>query len=55
MNDEEIASEPKDEAVEQELALVDRRNKREIRHLEQEMPKWQVLVDSVTGGILYFH
>jgi len=49
MNDEEIASEPKDEAVEQELALVDRRNKREIRHLEQEMPKWQVLVDSVTG------
>uniref|UniRef100_A0A0B6ZXH4 FHA domain-containing protein n=2 Tax=Arion vulgaris TaxID=1028688 RepID=A0A0B6ZXH4_9EUPU len=29
--------------------MVDRRNKREIRHLEQELPKWQVLVDSVTG------
>ena len=32
-----------------ELAIADRRNKKEIRHLEQELPKWQVLVDSVTG------
>ncbi|GFS02373.1 microspherule protein 1-like, partial [Elysia marginata] len=48
MNDEEIG-EGEDDLVEQELALVDRRNKREIRHLEQELPKWQVLVDSVTG------
>ncbi len=32
-----------------ELAVADRRQKREIRHLEQELPKWQVLVDSVTG------
>ena len=36
-----------------ELALVDRRNKREIRHLEQELPKWQVLVDSVTGWYFF--
>jgi hypothetical protein len=41
--------EAKDDTVEQELAVADRRNKREIRHLEQELPKWQVLVDSVTG------
>ena len=33
-----------------ELAVSDRRNKKEIRHLEQELPKWQVLVDSVTGN-----
>lgn len=32
-----------------DLTLADRRSKREIRHLEQELPKWQVLVDSVTG------
>ncbi|XP_059176346.1 microspherule protein 1-like isoform X2 [Physella acuta] len=48
INDDDIV-EGQDEAIEQELALVDRRNKREIRHLEQEVPKWQVLVDSVTG------
>ncbi|KAJ8321121.1 hypothetical protein KUTeg_002708 [Tegillarca granosa] len=27
----------------------DLKNKKEIRNLEQELPKWQVLVDSVTG------
>ncbi|CAG5118302.1 unnamed protein product, partial [Candidula unifasciata] len=48
MNDDHCVEET-DEAIEHELALVDRRNKREIRHLEQELPKWQVLVDSVTG------
>ena len=32
-----------------ELTIADRRNKREIRHLENELPKWQVLVDNVTG------
>ncbi|BFZ14029.1 hypothetical protein BsWGS_17070 [Bradybaena similaris] len=48
MNDDSYVEET-DEAIEHELALVDRRNKREIRHLEQELPKWQVLVDSVTG------
>lgn len=48
MNDEELR-EPKDDVLEQELSVSDRRNKNEIRHLEQELPKWQVLVDSVTG------
>ena len=32
-----------------ELTIADRRQKKEIRHLENELPKWQVLVDSVTG------
>ncbi|XP_064646728.1 microspherule protein 1-like [Lineus longissimus] len=57
MNDEELnafdtgkkSREYKDETLEQELAIADRRQKREIRHLEQELPKWQVLVDNVTG------
>ncbi|XP_033126359.1 microspherule protein 1-like [Anneissia japonica] len=40
---------PSDELVEQELTIADRRQKREIRHLENEIPKWQVLVDHVTG------
>lgn len=48
MNDEDLR-EPKDDVLEQELSVSDRRNKNEIRHLEQELPKWQVLVDSVTG------
>lgn len=40
----------KDEAVEMELALDDRRNKREIRQLENELGRWNVLVDSLTGA-----
>lgn len=48
LTDEDL-KEVKDDAAEQELAIADRRNKKEIRHLEQELPKWQVLVDSVTG------
>ncbi|XP_078327132.1 microspherule protein 1-like [Crassostrea virginica] len=48
MNDEELRDQ-KDDVLEQELSVADRRNKNEIRHLEQELPKWQVLVDSVTG------
>ncbi|KAK3082738.1 hypothetical protein FSP39_003851 [Pinctada imbricata] len=47
-NDEDI-KDGKEDILEQELTVADRRNKREIRHLEQELPKWQVLVDSVTG------
>lgn len=39
----------KDEALEIELALADRRNKREIRQLENELTRWAVLVDSLTG------
>ncbi|XP_055840639.1 microspherule protein 1 [Episyrphus balteatus] len=40
----------KDDAVEIELALADRRNKREIRQLENELGRWNVLVDSLTGA-----
>lgn len=32
-----------------ELNLADRKAKKEVRHLENEIPKWQVLVDSITG------
>ncbi|XP_067646785.1 microspherule protein 1 [Eurosta solidaginis] len=39
----------RDEALEIELALTDRQNKREIRILENELSRWNVLVDSVTG------
>ncbi|CAH1788008.1 unnamed protein product [Owenia fusiformis] len=48
VNDEDLR-ETTDSSLEHELSVADRRQKREIRHLEQELPKWQVLVDSVTG------
>ena len=35
--------------VPSELMISDRHQKREIRQLEQELPRWQVLVDSITG------
>ncbi|XP_015176506.1 PREDICTED: microspherule protein 1 [Polistes dominula] len=42
--------EQKDEAVDVELVTLDRKNKREIRMLENELGRtWNVLVDSVTG------
>ncbi|EDX09149.1 GD13805 [Drosophila simulans] len=40
-------NEPRDEALEMERALADRRNKRDIRLLENELSRWAVLVDSV--------
>ncbi|GAB1606840.1 microspherule protein 1-like [Argonauta hians] len=48
MHDDSLRD-PRDEVLEHELDIADRRNKREVRHLEQELPKWQVLVDSVIG------
>ncbi|XP_074653523.1 microspherule protein 1-like [Tubulanus polymorphus] len=48
LNDEDL-KDPADVIMEQELSIADRKNKKEIRTLEQEIPKWQVLVDSVTG------
>lgn len=48
INDAELAD-LRDEALEQELAIADRRAKKEIRTLENELGRWQVLVDSVTG------
>ncbi|XP_070570019.1 microspherule protein 1-like [Ptychodera flava] len=49
MIDDSQLQDPRDEVIEHELSVADRRQKREIRHLENEIPKWQVLVDSVTG------
>lgn len=48
INDAELI-ETKDELVDAELATADRKNKREIKVLENELGRWQVLVDSVTG------
>lgn len=41
--------EPRDETLEVELALADRKNKRKIRILENEISRWNVLVESVLG------
>jgi len=48
LDDDELL-EPRDEPLETELRIADRKIKREIRQLENELPKWQVLVDTVTG------
>lgn len=42
-------NEPPDENLDRELCLQQRRNIREIRQLENEVGRWNVLVDSVTG------
>ncbi|XP_069509819.1 microspherule protein 1 isoform X1 [Ambystoma mexicanum] len=49
MIDDSKLKDARDEALEHELTVADRRQKREIRQLEQELHKWQVLVDSITG------
>lgn len=48
LNDTELI-ESKDDALEIELALADRTSKKEIRQLENELTRWTVLVDSLTG------
>ena len=48
INDGELY-EPRDEFIDHELAAADRKAKKEIRHLEAEIQKWQVLVDKVRG------
>ncbi len=40
---------PSDPLGENELIMTERRLNRQIRLLENEIPKWQVLVESVTG------
>lgn len=47
--DDKQLQEPVNPAIAKEAALNDRKQKKEIRNLEQELPKWQVLVESVTG------
>uniref|UniRef100_A0A8C6YT67 Microspherule protein 1 n=1 Tax=Nothoprocta perdicaria TaxID=30464 RepID=A0A8C6YT67_NOTPE len=49
MLDDNKLKDVRDEVLEHELTVADRRQKREIRQLEQELHKWQVLVDSITG------
>lgn len=44
-----VASKIRDDPIHQELMINSRRVKREIRKLENEIPKWQALVDSVRG------
>ncbi|XP_063699122.1 microspherule protein 1 [Culicoides brevitarsis] len=47
INDNELGDH-RDEPLEVELALADRRAKMEIRSLENELSRWAVLVDSLT-------
>lgn len=47
--DSELMAEPKDESLDTELALADRKNKKEIRMIENELSRWSVLLESVTG------
>lgn len=49
INDGEILNDVRDEALELEITMADRRNKKEIRTLENELQRWSVLLDSVTG------
>ncbi|KAJ8687172.1 hypothetical protein QAD02_022966 [Eretmocerus hayati] len=49
INDADLV-EQKDEVLDGELQMIDRKNKKEIRMLENELGRWQVLVDSVTGN-----
>ena len=42
--------EAKDDNLEQELSLADKRNKREIRLLEGEIPLWQVIVEKLNAA-----
>ncbi|KAK4876772.1 hypothetical protein RN001_009278 [Aquatica leii] len=42
-------NEPPDEALDRELRLQQRRSTHEIRQLENEIGRWNVLVDGVTG------
>lgn len=50
MFDGSLSAEFKDENLEAELSLADRKNKREIRTIENEIGRWSVLVDSLSGG-----
>nr|XP_009858851.1 microspherule protein 1-like [Ciona intestinalis] len=49
MLDDQELSAPRDEAVDHEMRISDRKQKREIKQLEEEIPRWEYLVSSVTG------
>ena len=48
LDDQELTA-PKDDVIEHEIAIADRKQKKEIRKLEEELPRWEVLVSSITG------
>lgn len=47
--DDTQLQDPRDDILEQELDQFDRRQKRQIQQLENEIPKWTVMVENVTG------
>ena len=49
MLDDKQLTEPADTVAQKEMAHGDRKQKKEIRNLEQELTKWQVLVESISG------
>lgn len=49
MNDNELLAEQRDENLDIEMALADRKSKREIRTIENELSRWSVLLENVTG------
>ncbi|CRL06647.1 CLUMA_CG019549, isoform A [Clunio marinus] len=49
MNDNELMAEHRDEHLDIEMALIDRKNKREIRTIENELSRWSILLDNCTG------
>lgn len=50
LNDNEILAETRDEHLELELALADRKNKKEIRTLENELQRLSVLLEPQVGN-----
>jgi microspherule protein 1 len=50
LNDNEILAETRDEHLELELALADRKNKKEIRTLENELQRLSVLLEPQIGN-----
>jgi len=48
LDDQELAT-PRDDVVEHEVVIADRKQKKEIKKMEEEVPRWEVLVSSVTG------
>ena len=40
----------RDELLDQELCTVDRRQKKELKQLENEIPQWLVIVDELVGS-----
>nr|CAB3263704.1 microspherule protein 1-like [Phallusia mammillata] len=48
LDDQEILQQ-RDDAIAHELKIADRKQKHEIKKLEEEIPRWELLVSSVTG------